>query len=469
MEQSPRLSLSYVLPAQAQKHVTVNETFRRLDALVQLAVISQSVTTEPAGPAEGDGYILPAGASGAAWSAMSTGDVAVFQDGAWARIASVPGLRAWVEDEAALAIYDGSVWTFMTGGAAAETAAKFGVNAVADATNRLAVKSDAVLFSHDDVTPGNDDCIIKVNKAAPGDTASHIFQTAFSGRAEFGLTGDDDFHVKVSPNGSWWSDAILVDKDNGRVAINGSFSPDTPLHVRGSGDVATFEDALGGTTNFIILGTAQSGAIGRFQFRAHNDSLADTNYGAFVCKADDDTAGSEYGSVEIRPIINGNGSNSNYYLSVGDGVTIGNPTGGGKGSGSLNATAVYDDNTLLSCYVFDQALDGAIDHAKWDGKVPDRRGQDGAVEVRSHEPMRRFAALTGGDYDPLTLDGYARHWRERRHLPAMPDEATFDPVKGLPAGEWIQRLLETVETQAVLIDQLHQRISVLEVKPQSRA
>ncbi|MEO1425564.1 MAG: DUF2793 domain-containing protein, partial [Pseudomonadota bacterium] len=33
MEQSPKLALPYVLPQQAQKHVTVNEGLRRLDAL----------------------------------------------------------------------------------------------------------------------------------------------------------------------------------------------------------------------------------------------------------------------------------------------------------------------------------------------------------------------------------------------------------------------------------------------------
>ncbi len=66
MEQSPRLSLSYVAPNQAQKHVTVNESFRRLDALAQAVVRSRTETSEPASPAEGDAYVIPSGASGAA-------------------------------------------------------------------------------------------------------------------------------------------------------------------------------------------------------------------------------------------------------------------------------------------------------------------------------------------------------------------------------------------------------------------
>ena len=39
----------------------------------------------------------------------------------------------------------------------------------------------------------------------------------------------------------------------------------------------------------------------------------------------------------------------------------------------------------------------------------------------------------------------------------MPNEAAFDPEKGMAAGEWIQRLVETVEIQAVLIEELNQR------------
>ena len=79
--------------------------------------------------------------------------------------------------------------------------------------------------------------------------------------------------------------------------------------------------------------------------------------------------------------------------------------------------------------------------------------------VRRHAPARRFAARIGGKYDPLTLDGYAPHWKEKRHLTSMPNEAAFDPVHGqLTTGEWIQRLVETVEIHAVLIDALNKAL-----------
>ena len=94
MSQSPRLKLSYILPQQAQKHVSANESFRRLDALVQLSVKSAALAAEPPAPAEGDAYIVPAGATGASWSAFAAGVVAAFQDGQWLDHAPRAGWRA---------------------------------------------------------------------------------------------------------------------------------------------------------------------------------------------------------------------------------------------------------------------------------------------------------------------------------------------------------------------------------------
>ena len=48
-----------------------------------------------------------------------------------------------------------------------------------------------------------------------------FFSDAFSGRAEFGLTGDDNFHLKVSPDGSAWSDAFVIDKTSGKITLLG--------------------------------------------------------------------------------------------------------------------------------------------------------------------------------------------------------------------------------------------------------
>ena len=46
-DKSPRLGLPYLLPNQAQKHVTVNQFLSRLDALPQPTVLSRSLYYDP--------------------------------------------------------------------------------------------------------------------------------------------------------------------------------------------------------------------------------------------------------------------------------------------------------------------------------------------------------------------------------------------------------------------------------------
>lgn len=230
MSQSPRLKLSYILPQQAQKHVSANESFRRLDALVQLGVKSAALAAEPPAPAEGDAYIVPAGATGATWSAFAAGVVAAFQDGQWLDHAPRAGWRAYVENTGKFQLYDGAVWTEEASSGSGGSFARVGVNAAADATNKLAVKSNAALFSHDDATPGSGDARVVINKSAAAKTASVVFQDAFAGRAEFGLVGKDDFSLKVSGDGANWTEAVVIDNDNGFVGI-GAGSPADLLHL----------------------------------------------------------------------------------------------------------------------------------------------------------------------------------------------------------------------------------------------
>jgi Major tropism determinant N-terminal domain len=109
-----------------------------------------------------------------------------------------------------------------------------GIGTAADPTNPLSVVANNVLFNQSETgaSPGN----IRVNlsKAASTDTASFIFQDAFSERAEIGLCGDDNFHFKVSPNGSTFIDALDINATTGIVSASIGFagSPD-PTYLRG--------------------------------------------------------------------------------------------------------------------------------------------------------------------------------------------------------------------------------------------
>jgi hypothetical protein len=209
-DNSTILSLPLILPAQAQKHVTHNEALRVLDVVVQLAVKTRNLITPPALPGVGDRHIVATGAS-AAWAGQA-GKIALFEDGLWQFFTPLTGWRAYVEAEATVANFDGALWK--TAADAPLVVAQLGVSATPDATNRLTVSAPATLLNN--AGAGHQ---LKINKASTGDTASLLFQTAWSGRAEMGLAGTDDFAVKVSPDGSAFYTGLSVAATDGQVTL----------------------------------------------------------------------------------------------------------------------------------------------------------------------------------------------------------------------------------------------------------
>ncbi len=211
-DQSPRLSLPYIQAAQAQKHVTHNEAVERLDLLVQLTVEAVDATTPPASAADGQAWIIGAAPTGV-WSS-NAGGVAAWQGGGWVFVTPQTGWRAWDKTNAVVVAYDGTVWAQTGGAPDLDNLDGVGVNTASDATNRLAVASPATLLTHEGA--GHQ---LKINKAGPTDTASLLYQTNWSGRAEMGLAGNDDFAIKVSADGATFTDALRVDAATGAVAM----------------------------------------------------------------------------------------------------------------------------------------------------------------------------------------------------------------------------------------------------------
>ena len=204
------LSLPLILPAQAQKHVTHNEALVALDLVVQLAVISRVLATPPALPTVGDRYIVAAAPTGP-WAGQA-GRIALYAETGWQFTAALPGWCAHVLAEKQMAAFDGLVWKTLSD--LPLTVPQLGVAATADATNRLTVSAPATLLNH--AGSGHQ---LKLNKAAPADTASLLFQTGFSGRAEMGTAGDSDFSVKVSADGSVWFAALKAEAATGEVTL----------------------------------------------------------------------------------------------------------------------------------------------------------------------------------------------------------------------------------------------------------
>ncbi|NDW05227.1 DUF2793 domain-containing protein [Jiella pacifica] len=216
-----RLALPYILAEQAQKHVTHNEALVRLDALVHLAVLDRDRTEAPAAPSAGDRHIVAAEGSGE-WAGRGDA-VAVWQDGAWMFLEPQPGWRAWCVTEETLLLHGAAGWVpaalgpeELAGGALS----RLGVNTAADETNRVALKTSALLVSHDDVSgSGNGSVLGTFNKENAGKDAGFNFQSGWSTRALMGLYGDEDFRIKVSPDGAVFHDAMAIDRTTGGVSF----------------------------------------------------------------------------------------------------------------------------------------------------------------------------------------------------------------------------------------------------------
>jgi hypothetical protein len=121
MTETANLSLPLLQAAQAQKHVTVNEALSRLDALVQLRLVSISDNDPPALPAEGAAFGVASGAVNA-WEGHA-GQIAIYWNGGWEFVTPLVGWRAYVENDTSMAVFDGTSWRL---GAVAVSAAGAG-------------------------------------------------------------------------------------------------------------------------------------------------------------------------------------------------------------------------------------------------------------------------------------------------------------------------------------------------------
>jgi len=257
MDRTPNLDLPFIMPAQAQKHVTHNEALLGLDALVHLAVLDRDLTDPPATPDEGDRHIVATGGADE-WTGWD-GSIAAFADGAWRRHAPQPGWLAWIADEAAFAFFDGAAWTDLgTALSVLQNLSRLGIATSADATNPLSARLNGALLAAVAVADGGDgDIRLKLSKETAADTASCLFQTGFSGRAEIGLAGDDNLTMKVSADGAAWMDALEIDRTNAAVSF-----PATPVARKDQANTWLAENAFSAASGGTLLNVSNPASIG---------------------------------------------------------------------------------------------------------------------------------------------------------------------------------------------------------------
>lgn len=301
MVDTTRLGLPQIAGEQALKHITHNEALTALDGVVQLVSESLGSSTPPGGPVEGTVYGIGASATGD-WSGHD-GALGQFTSGGWRFMTPGEGWRVWDKAIGTIHIHISGAWVPIGQALSGlHNVALLGVNATADTTNRFAVRSNAALFNALNIAGGGTgDMRLTLNKESASDTGGIVFQDAFSGRAEIGLAGNDDFVFKVSADGSSWSNALTLEAGQGMVTFGSVYgsAPTFPTIAGGvltigssyvipapeSGTVDSIDTISGGFDGALLLLSGTSGnaitinkGTGNIQVQSSRllDEVADT-------------------------------------------------------------------------------------------------------------------------------------------------------------------------------------------------
>ena len=127
--------------------------------------------------------------------------------------------------------------------------------------------SQASLFNH--VGAGHQ---LKINKGTASDTASLLYQTGFSGRAEIGLTGSDAFSIRASADGNSWTTGLSLDPASGVASLPQGAVVDGSLS--GTAVQQSPEDAAPGRLMRADYGYGPGTALGTVSFNGSTPSGA---------------------------------------------------------------------------------------------------------------------------------------------------------------------------------------------------
>ncbi|MBN9566793.1 MAG: DUF2793 domain-containing protein [Alphaproteobacteria bacterium] len=419
--ETPRTGLPLLAAAQAQKHVTHNEALLALDALSGLTLLDRDLATPPSVPADGDTYLVASPATDA-WAGKE-GLIAYAFSGGWRFYAPFEGLIARVADENRFIVFANDVWTDYAAYIPLDNVGQLGVNTAADSTNKFAVKSNVVLFAAlEAASGGSGDVRFVINKETSGDTASLLFQAGFSGRAELGLAGDDNLHLKVSPDGAAWIEAAILDRTSGRITLVGD--PTEALHAATKQYVDAHAGSGGGgdgggaptTASYLTVSNDVGLSAERVLTAGDGITFADAGAGSTLTIANDDRGSdaltTHLAVTDPHPQYLTAADGDAGYLKQSGGTLTGALTLAGDPSAALHAaTKHYVDTqvpvqTAAIVFVIDGAGEAITTGIKGDVMVPFAATIDHVTLLadQSGSAVIDIWKTTLADYPPASAD-----------------------------------------------------------------
>lgn len=215
MDKTLQFGLPLLMPAQAQKHVTVNEALAKIDALAQLRLVSSGSTVPPADAEDGRSYFI-VGESEGAWSGKA-GKVATSANGGWTFAEPHIGWSAWDEETSTRRVFDGTNWV-----EGATTVSRSG----ASSCFRIAE------FSHL-ITPGRRNVTVQ---RIPKD----VIVLGITGRVQAGISGDglSSWQIGVDTAEDRYGSRLGLEKNSYVLGLTSSpisYYEETPLLISADG------------------------------------------------------------------------------------------------------------------------------------------------------------------------------------------------------------------------------------------
>lgn len=212
---TPNLGLPFIVQGQAQKEVTHNEALIRLDALVHGSVRSRTLATPPGSPANGERWIVQAGATGA-WAGQA-GRIAHWNVNAWAFYVALEGWRYHVEDERLTVVWTDGQWRDRIVGTANGGALRL-----------VAIEQELVLTG----------AFVDTTTAV---IADRMIALAVASRTTQAITGATSYNVGVAGNTSQFGGSLGAALGSNNVGVIGptAFYANTPIRVSANGGAFT--------------------------------------------------------------------------------------------------------------------------------------------------------------------------------------------------------------------------------------
>lgn len=157
------------------------------------------------------------------------------------------------------------------------------------------------------------------------------------------------------------------------------------------------------------------------------------------------------------------------YIASNGGLVWGTPTGGSKGSGTINCQNLYVNNTQLNVpdYVFDIAFDGRVREEQdlEERDVPDSPHRSeliwrGTGQPATTDELVEYRRRTGRPI--LSVGELDQFVRSHRHLPTLRSREERYMQGAASIADLLREQHETIEHLSLYILELHRRLSTLE-------